>query len=426
MYPPGFDSIISNQNAKAVLSISNGSNGRASSSSCEAPFAYVQSTDNSNLLRCLVVNGFLGHQVDSIQGVSTGAVIGPSFHNFSSASNSKSIHPVQQQDSFKPAAVMFPAGTVSNNFAAASAASSCALSRWMRTELSNKLALPPPLMPVQRPMEFALQDVETLTFNSVSGSAITSASNDSAFLRSQDHMLSDQSLVQQDRQLSLSATHMGLFAVSEVICPSSVNDNHQDSVHSLGRALFANFDPSSAPSSATNKSARFRRDQAEQWMEKYNELIVFLKLHGHCCVPRNQKHYGPLSSWVKRQRYQYKLRKEGKTSYLTDERVAILDRVGFVWDSHGCVWEERFQELQDFQCQFGHSNVPYNHRNAKLASWIKAQRREMRAFKEGKTIAPEMLERFLKLEKLGFCWQLRSVTIGRKSQSKEVKKTAES
>jgi Helicase associated domain len=126
------------------------------------------------------------------------------------------------------------------------------------------------------------------------------------------------------------------------------------------------------------------------------------------------------SSWVKRQRYQYKLRQEGKPSFLTDERVAVLDRLGFVWDSHSSVWEQRFHELQEFQRQFGHSNVPYNYKNPKLASWVKAQRREMRAFKEGKTISPEMFQRFLSLEKLDFCWQLR--TSGRKNQSKEATK----
>ena len=37
-------------------------------------------------------------------------------------------------------------------------------------------------------------------------------------------------------------------------------------------------------------------------------------------------------------------------------------------------------------------------------------------------ISPEMFQRFLKLEKYGFCWQLRSS--GRKTQSKQAKTAA--
>jgi hypothetical protein len=113
------------------------------------------------------------------------------------------------------------------------------------------------------------------------------------------------------------------------------------------------------------------------------------------------------------------LRKEGKPSFLTDARVAVLDQLGFAWDSHSCVWEIRWQELKEFRHQFGHTNVPYNYKNAKLASWTKAQRREMRSFKDGKIVSPEMFQRFLELEKLGFCWQMRNS--GRRKQSEKAR-----
>jgi hypothetical protein len=173
----------------------------------------------------------------------------------------------------------------------------------------------------------------------------------------------------------------------------------------------------SSTSESSKAAARFRRDQAVRWSECYEELVVFVKEHGHCRVPRNNKKYERLSSWVKRQRYQHKLRQEGKCSFLTDERVAVLELLGFVWDSHGTIWETRFTELQEFHRLYGHCNVPYNYKNAQLASWIKAQRREMRALKEGKTITPETFQRLMRLEELDFCWKLRSS--GRKSQGNE-------
>jgi hypothetical protein len=39
-----------------------------------------------------------------------------------------------------------------------------------------------------------------------------------------------------------------------------------------------------------------------------------------------------LSNWVRRQRYQYKLRKAGKPSTLTDARIEALQSAGFIWE----------------------------------------------------------------------------------------------
>jgi hypothetical protein len=155
---------------------------------------------------------------------------------------------------------------------------------------------------------------------------------------------------------------------------------------------------------------RFRKDQAEQWSDRYDELVDFFKNHGHCRVPRNRKRFAPLASWVKRQRYQYKLRQEGKPSFLTDERVAVLDKLGFVWDSHNSVWDQRFEELRIFAQRYGHVNVPYNFSNAQLASWVKAQRREFKGFRNGtkKGKSQILMQRFSLLESLDFSWELRS------------------
>lgn len=154
---------------------------------------------------------------------------------------------------------------------------------------------------------------------------------------------------------------------------------------------------------------RFRKDQAEQWSDRYEELCVFAKIHGHCRVPRNHKKFASLSSWVKRQRYQYKLLKEGRASFLTDERVSVLEDLGFVWDSHNSVWDRRYDELAAFARQHGHANVPYNYGNSQLASWVKAQRREFNVFRRGakKMTSPVMLRRFLLLERMELSWQLR-------------------
>lgn len=152
---------------------------------------------------------------------------------------------------------------------------------------------------------------------------------------------------------------------------------------------------------------RFRPYQAEQWTEKFEELLEFRKTRGHCCVPHTFEENPSLARWVKRQRYQYKLKAEGKPSTMTDERIVALEQVGFVWDSHGAAWLERWQELVQFQQQYGHANVPSNHpHNPQLATWVKCQRRQYKLFWDGKP-SNMNLERIQRLESVGFEWELR-------------------
>jgi len=152
---------------------------------------------------------------------------------------------------------------------------------------------------------------------------------------------------------------------------------------------------------------RFRPYQAEQWTEKFEELLQFRKERGHCCVPHTFDENPSLARWVKRQRYQYKLKAEGKPSTMTDERIVALEQAGFVWDSHGAAWLERWQELVQFQQEFGHANVPSNHpQNPQLATWVKCQRRQYKLFWDGKP-SNMSLERIQRLESVGFEWELR-------------------
>lgn len=160
--------------------------------------------------------------------------------------------------------------------------------------------------------------------------------------------------------------------------------------------------------------------QAEQWDEHFKQLLAYRKETGHCNVPQHTHINKTLSRWVKRQRYQYKLRLEGKPSNMTRERMKALEDVGFVWDSHSAVWEERFGELQEFHRQYNHCNVPTTYKeNPKLAAWVKCQRRQYKIKKTGK-VSNLNKERLEKLEALGFEWQLRSYhNVNKKNKSKK-------
>jgi len=72
------------------------------------------------------------------------------------------------------------------------------------------------------------------------------------------------------------------------------------------------------------------------WITKYNMLLKFRRDHGHCCVPSSSKKttpYSPLATWVKCQRRLFRIKNQGKKKCaLTDERVNLLNSIGFAWE----------------------------------------------------------------------------------------------
>ena len=153
---------------------------------------------------------------------------------------------------------------------------------------------------------------------------------------------------------------------------------------------------------------QFREYQAEIWSEKFEDLCEYRKCYGNCHVPHNYTKNAALAQWVKRQRYQYMLKTSGKRSTLSDDRVRLLNKIGFIWNSHDAVWEERWNELLQFKRVHGHCNVPSKYEeNPSLAIWVKRQRRHFKFYcekKGGTLITPE---RIAKLQKLGFSWDRR-------------------
>ena len=131
---------------------------------------------------------------------------------------------------------------------------------------------------------------------------------------------------------------------------------------------------------------------ATDWCQ---ELQSYKAKHGHCNVPTKS---GKLGRWVKRQRLQYRLLKEGKPSSMTDERVRKLELIGIEWSVIGPKWGIKFQELQSYKAKHGHCNVPTT--TFKLGRWVDSQRQQYRLLKEGKS-ALMTDERVQKLESIG-------------------------
>ena len=115
---------------------------------------------------------------------------------------------------------------------------------------------------------------------------------------------------------------------------------------------------------------RFRSYQRNLWLRRFREFIEFRNQHGHCLVPNIYPENPYLAQWVKRQRYQCRLKYKGKHSTVSDAREKALDQLGFVWDSHSATWMERWNELAEFYRKKGHSNVPTEYpENRHLSIW---------------------------------------------------------
>ena len=71
--------------------------------------------------------------------------------------------------------------------------------------------------------------------------------------------------------------------------------------------------------------------QGDLWTERLTELRDYCRVNGHCNVPSRYPPNAPLSTWVKCQRRQYKLFKEGKSSNITQDRIEKLKEIGFVF-----------------------------------------------------------------------------------------------
>ena len=233
---------------------------------------------------------------------------------------------------------------------------------------------------------------------------------------------------QDDQQVP--AQNSGNFSTLDVATPTTIMQDMAPS--SMGNAE-EQFDADLAIKHSKNHQVnRYRMYQARQWMERYKDLVKYQQKYGHCCVPHKCTEYPELSVWVKRQRYQYKLKCKKQHSTLSNERQALLDGLNFVWDSHTVAWEEKFHELCIYKQHHGNCDVPSNYEpNPALAVWVKCQRRQYKIYnKEGRfavvdddnskssddqdggrsgTINKSAItkERIQKLDSIGFSWKLR-------------------
>lgn len=86
---------------------------------------------------------------------------------------------------------------------------------------------------------------------------------------------------------------------------------------------------------------RSRDTFGESWNQRFEELKVFKRLHGHCLVPSRYPESPELGVWVGTQRTQYRLYMKGKESTssaissMNEDRIRALEDLGFAWGLRG-------------------------------------------------------------------------------------------
>mmetsp|Transcript_51883 Transcript_51883/g.76896 ORF Transcript_51883/g.76896 Transcript_51883/m.76896 type:complete len:524 (+) Transcript_51883:115-1686(+) len=143
------------------------------------------------------------------------------------------------------------------------------------------------------------------------------------------------------------------------------------------------------------------------WKMRFQQLHRYKLEHGDCLVSSRHSKNPQLGHWVMTQRRQGALRKKGKASTLTEERIKLLDSIGFVWvirEEFSVLWKKRYKELAEYKKKYGDCLVPQRYPdNPQLGTWVSTQRIHYKLLQEGKQSSMTK-KRIIALEKLCFSW----------------------
>jgi hypothetical protein len=140
------------------------------------------------------------------------------------------------------------------------------------------------------------------------------------------------------------------------------------------------------------------KDGAESWKDMFDTLKEYKKEHGDCNISFSWNKQ--LATWVSAQRSNYRRRK------LRDDRIKLLDDIGFEWASSvkkkdeeiwESRWKEKFDLLKEYKKEYGDCNVQRDWRDRQLVNWMVSQRTRYRNKKLNE-------ERIKLLEEIGFEW----------------------
>ena len=142
------------------------------------------------------------------------------------------------------------------------------------------------------------------------------------------------------------------------------------------------------------------------WQKYYKIARAYYDKFGNLNVPHDYKDPtgNDFAAWIRRIRT---YRKSGvQKTYLTEERIEVLNKMGMIWSVPDYLWEENYAEALRFYREKGHLNVPSNYcaqNGLKIGAWIRRQR-DLRSGKI-KNGVPPTAEQIARLDEIGMVWK---------------------
>ncbi|KAL7488500.1 hypothetical protein ACHAW6_014094 [Cyclotella cf. meneghiniana] len=121
------------------------------------------------------------------------------------------------------------------------------------------------------------------------------------------------------------------------------------------------------------------------WMDMYEQLKLYLEQNNGKMPPRTiNSRKNPLGQWCDTQLENYRQFHRGsKRAYITQEKIDMLNQIGFVWDKTGQLWLDNYEKLKSFKLKHGHCNAVPSllGGDRSLYLWVSKQRRKYSNFK---------------------------------------------
>ncbi len=141
------------------------------------------------------------------------------------------------------------------------------------------------------------------------------------------------------------------------------------------------------------------------WERYFKEAKRYYEEHGHLNTNVNDVTDSGvrLGSWICQLRT---YRKSGiQKSYLTEERIQALGKIGMIWDVPDYLWEENFMECLRYYREHGDLDIPNAYispKGLKIGGWIRRQRLLRKGMTDGAKLTPEQIAR---LDGIGMVWK---------------------
>jgi superfamily II DNA or RNA helicase len=145
----------------------------------------------------------------------------------------------------------------------------------------------------------------------------------------------------------------------------------------------------------------------EAWGNQFQKLKSYKKEHGDCLVPQAWKDK-QLGSWVTTQRLKKNKGELGET------KIALLDDIGFVWDTKKHLWDLQIQKLVAYKEEHGDCLVRSSWHDKKLGRWVNRLRDSKR---NGSLDTKKIRE----LDGIGFNWNPRNYDEAWETQFQKLK-----